>query len=69
MLPGTLLFVIPTLPDNSRTKGASPVMPGQTRLYIRLAFRVPGAKEPGDVPVTPFPVKAPLPPPASGTTE
>ncbi len=71
VLPGILRFVIPTIPDNSRIKGASPASPpGKTQLYIRLALRVPGAKEPRDVPVVfPFPVKAPLPPAGPGATE
>jgi type VI secretion system protein ImpL len=62
-LPGTLRFVIPTLPENSTFKGAPPPSgaTGETRVYIRLGMRIPDAKEMRQVPVAGFPIKAPLP--------
>ena len=62
-LPGTLRFLIPTQPENSGIKGAPPPTAalGETRVYIRLGMRIPGAKEMREIPVAGFPVKAPLP--------
>jgi hypothetical protein len=69
-LPGMLRFAIPTIPEPPTVKGAR--IPageaGETRVFIRLAMRVPGAKEVREVPIAAFPTKAPL-PAGTGSTE
>jgi type VI secretion system protein ImpL len=61
-LASTLRFVIPTLPDSTRARASStPSQPGETRVYIRLGLRIPGAKEAREVPIAAFPLMAPVP--------
>ena len=67
-LASTMRFVIPTQLDAARPRGAgTPSPPGETRVYVRLGLRIPGAKDVREVPIVSFPVKAPLVP--AGTAE
>jgi hypothetical protein len=63
-LASTMRFVIPTLLDTTldktRIRPAAPAaQPGETRVYIRLGLRIPGAKDTRETPIVSFPESAP----------
>ncbi len=60
LLPSTLGFVIPVVPDTSHQKTTKQMTSeGETRVFLRLALRVPDGKQTREVPVVALPTKAP----------